>query len=75
MKKFTFTDYDLLKALPGPTQDLYYVLTDDTSTGKKTRLNLMNSDGVIISTWGSNNEIIHPKGLRVLSNNDILVSE
>lgn len=75
VKKYTFSEYDLLKALPGPNQDLYYVLTDDTSTGKKTRLNLMNSDGVIISTWGSNNEIIHPKGLRVLSNNDILVSE
>lgn len=75
VKKYTFTDYDLLKALPGPNQDLYYVLTDDTVNGKKTRLNLMNSDGVIISTWGNNNEIIHPKGLRVLSNNDILVSE
>lgn len=74
--RLSFSSYDVIKALPGPSQDLYYILTDDVlNSGENSRLRLINSSGNEISTWGDNNEIVHPKGLRVLSNSDILVSE
>ena len=74
--RLSFSDFDVIKALPGPSQDLFYILTDDVKNGgNNSRLKLINSSGDEISTWGDNNEIVHPKGLRVLSNNDILVSE
>jgi hypothetical protein len=72
----SFSDYDIVRALPSENTDEYYILTDDVkSNGTNTRLRLINSTGTEISNWGSNNEIIHPKGLRILSNNEILVSE
>ena len=72
----TFTNLDVVKALPGPVQDQYYVLLDDQLTnGLNTRLKLIDSSGNVLSTWGENFELIHPKGLRLLSNNNILVSE
>lgn len=74
--KLIFSQYDVIKVLPGPSQDLFYVLTDDVqSSGANSRLRLINTTGDEISTWGDNNEIIHPKGMKVLSNNDVLVSE
>ncbi len=74
--RLSFSNFDVIKALPGPSQDLYYILTDDVlNSGENSRLKLINSSGNEISTWGDNNEIVHPKGLRVLSNRDILVSE
>ena len=72
----SFSDFDVIRALPSENSDEYYILTDDVkSNGINTRLRLINSTGTEISNWGSNNEIIHPKGLRILSNNEILVSE
>lgn len=72
----SFTNLDVVKALPGPVQDQYYVLLDDQLTnGLNTRLKLIDSSGNVLSTWGENYELIHPKGLRLLSNNNILVSE
>jgi len=74
--RLSFSNFDVIKALPGPSQDLFYILTDDVlNSGENSRLKLINSSGNEISTWGDNNEIVHPKGLRVLSNRDILVSE
>ena len=74
--RLNFADYDIVRALPGPSQDLFYILTDDVITsGSKSRLRLINSTGNEVSVWGENNEIVHPKGMKVLSNNDILVSE
>jgi hypothetical protein len=74
--KLLFNGLDVIKALPGPDQDNFYVLLDDSvSNGANTRLKLVDISGNIISVWGDNYEIIHPKGLRLLSNNDILVSE
>ena len=74
--KLIFTNLDVVKALPGPVQDQYYVLLDDQIlNGINTRLKLIDSSGNVISTWGENYELIHPKGLRLLSNNNILVSE
>ena len=74
--RLSFSNYDVIKALPGPSQDLYYILTDDVqNSGLNSRLRLINTTGDEVSTWGDNNEIIHPKGLKVLSNNDVLVSE
>ena len=72
----SFSDFDVIRALPSENSDEYYIHTDDVkSNGINTRLRLINSTGTEISNWGSNNEIIHPKGLRILSNNEILVSE
>ena len=75
--KLTFNN-DVVKALPGPATDLsnFYVLTDDViNYGANSRLHLVNNSGTILSTWGDNNELFHPKGMRIISNDNILVSE
>lgn len=74
--KIVFNNLDVVKALPGPNQDNFYVLLDDfVNNGIATRLKIVDTTGNVLSTWGENLEIIHPKGLRTISNNDILVSE
>jgi hypothetical protein len=75
--KLTFNN-DVVKALPGPATDFsnFYVLTDDViNFGANSRLHLVNNSGTILSTWGDNNELFHPKGMRIISNDNILVSE
>jgi hypothetical protein len=75
--KLTFNN-DVVKALPGPATDLsnFYVLTDDViNFGANSRLHLVNNSGTILSTWGDNNELFHPKGMRIIANDNILVSE
>jgi hypothetical protein len=74
--KLTFSKLDVVKALPGQNQDEYYVLLDDYfNSGVDTRLKLINSSGNVLSSWGENYEIIHPKGMKILSNNNLVVSE
>ena len=61
-----------------PATDLsnFYVLTDDViNFGANSRLHLVNNSGTILSTWGDNNELFHPKGMRIIANDNILVSE
>lgn len=75
--KLTFNN-DVTKALPGPATDYsnFYVLTDDViNYGINSRLHLVNNSGTILATWGDNNELFHPKGLRIIANNNILISE
>ena len=75
--KLTFNN-DVVKALPGPATDFsnFYVLTDDViNFGANSRLHLVNNSGTILSTWGDNNELFHPKGMRIISNDNILISE
>ena len=75
--KLTFNN-DVVKALPGPASDLsnFYALTDDViNYGANSRLHLVNNSGTILSTWGDNNELFHPKGMRIIANDNILVSE
>jgi hypothetical protein len=75
--KLTFNN-DVIKALPGPATDYsnFYVLTDDViNYGVNSRLHLVNNSGTILSTWGDNNELFHPKGMRIISNDNILISE
>ena len=75
--KLTFNN-DVVKALPGPATDYsnFYALTDDViNFGANSRLHLVNNSGTILSTWGDNNELFHPKGMRVISNDNILISE
>ncbi len=75
--KLTFNN-DVIKALPGPATDYsnFYVLTDDViNFGANSRLHLVSNSGRILSTWGDNNELFHPKGMRIISNDNILVSE
>lgn len=75
--KLTFNN-DVVKALPGPATDYsnFYVLTDDViNFGANSRLHLVNTSGTILSTWGDNNELFHPKGLRIAGNDTILISE
>jgi hypothetical protein len=51
-------------------------LTDDViNFGANSRLHLVNNSGTILSTWGDNNELFHPKGMRIISNDNILISE
>lgn len=74
--RLNFEGLDVVKAMPGPNSDNFYVLLDDSfNQGINTRLKLVDSTGNIISTWGENYELIHPKGLKLMTNNDILVSE
>jgi hypothetical protein len=75
--KLTFNN-DVVKALQGPATDYsnFYVLTDDViNNGLNSRLHLINTSGTILSTWGDNNEIFHPKGMKIISNDNILISE
>jgi hypothetical protein len=75
--KLTFNN-DVVKTLPGPATDYsnFYVLTDDViNNGQNSRLHLVDTSGTIISTWGDNNELFHPKGMRIISNTNILISE
>lgn len=75
--KLTFNN-DVVKALPGPATDFsnFYVLTDDViNFGANSRLHLVNTSGTILATWGDNNELFHPKGLRIAGNDTILISE
>lgn len=75
--KLTFNN-DVVKALPGPASDYsnFYVLTDDViNYGANSRLHLVNNSGTILSTFGDNNELFHPKGMRIISNDNILISE
>jgi len=75
--KLTFNN-DVVKALPGPATDYsnFYVLTDDViNFGANSRLHLVNTSGTILSTWGDNNELFHPKGLKIAGNNTVLISE
>ena len=75
--KLTFNN-DVVKVLPGPATDYsnFYALTDDViNFGANSRLHLVNNSGTILSTWGDNNELFHPKGMRVISNDNILISE
>ena len=76
-RPLTFNN-DVVKALPGPATDYsnFYVLTDDViNNGLNSRLHLINTSGTILSTWGDNNEIFHPKGMKIISNDNILISE
>lgn len=75
--KLTFNN-DVVKALPGPASDYsnFYVLTDDViNFGANSRLHLVNNSGTILSTWGDNNELFHPKGMKIIANDNILISE
>ena len=81
--KLVFPNLDVVRALPGPNNDLYYVLLDDvTNDGLNTRLSLINPQGQVVSNWPNSlsadevvRPIVHPKGLRLLNNGDVLVSE
>jgi hypothetical protein len=81
--KLVFPNVDVVRALPSTSSDLYYVLLDDiTNDGLNSKLSLVDTSGQTLGSWPnstSNNEIsnpiLHPKGLRILSNGDILVSE
>lgn len=81
--KLVFPSVDVVRALPSTSSDLYYVLLDDvTNDGLNSKLSLVDTSGQTLGSWPnstSNNEIsnpiLHPKGLRILSNGDILVSE
>jgi hypothetical protein len=69
-------DGDCVYALPTEKSGEYYVLVDDTFTnGKSSKLLRVNSSNKVIKSWNNNNLLLHPKGLSVLQNGDLLVSE
>ena len=69
-------DGDCVYALPSEKSGEYYVIVDDTFTnGAKSKLLRVNSSNKIIKSWNNNNLLSHPKGLAVLQNGDLLVSE
>ena len=83
VSKVVFPGLDVIRALSSENNNVYYVLLDDTTNdGLNTKLTLMNPQGKVISSWPNAvstndvvNPIVHPKGLRILSNGDVLVSE
>lgn len=69
-------DGDCVYALPSEKSGEYYVIVDDVFTnGKKSKLLRVNSSNKVIKSWNNNNLLLHPKGLNVLQNGDLLVSE
>ena len=69
-------DGDCVYALPSEKSGEYYVIVDDTYTnGTKSKLLRVNSSNKVIKSWNNNNLLTHPKGLAVLQNGDLLVSE
>ena len=69
-------DGDCVYALPSEKSGEYYVIVDDTFTnGTKSKLLRVNSSNKVIKSWNNNNLLTHPKGLAVLQNGDLLVSE
>lgn len=69
-------DGDCVYALPSEASGEYYVIVDDTFTnGKASKLLRVNSSNKVIKSWNNNNLLLHPKGLAVLQNGDLLVSE
>jgi len=69
-------DGDCVYALPSEKSGEYYVIVDDTYTnGTKSKLLRVNSSNKVIKSWNNNNLLTHPKGLTVLQNGDLLVSE
>ena len=69
-------DGDCVYALPTEKSGEYYVIVDDTFTsGSKSKLLRINSSNKVIKSWNNNNLLLHPKGLTVLQNGDLLVSE
>ena len=69
-------DGDCVYALPTEKSGEYYILVDDTFTsGSKSKLLRVNSSNKVIKSWNNNNLLLHPKGLSVLQNGDLLVSE
>lgn len=69
-------DGDCVYALPTEKSGEYYILVDDTFTnGIKSKLLRVNSSNKVIKSWNNNNLLVHPKGLSVLQNGDLLVSE
>ena len=69
-------DGDCVYALPSEKSGEYYVVVDDTYTnGTKSKLLRVNSSNKVIKSWNNNNLLSHPKGLTVLQNGDLLVSE
>jgi len=69
-------DGDCVYALPSEKSGEYYVIVDDIYTsGKNSKLLRVNSSNKVIKSWNNNNLLLHPKGLAVLQNGDLLVSE
>ncbi len=69
-------DGDCVYALPTEKSGEYYVVVDDVFTnGKDSKLLRVNSSNKIIKSWNNNDLLLHPKGLAVLQNGDLLVSE
>jgi len=67
---------DCVYALPTEKSGEYYVIVDDTFTnGKNSKLLRVNSSNKVIKSWNNNDLLLHPKGLAVLQNGDLLVSE
>ena len=69
-------DGDGVYAMPSELASEYYVAVDDRfNAGKNSKLIRYNSSGKIIKSWNNKNLLKHPKGLNVLPNGDLLISE
>lgn len=69
------TDGDAVRALPDASMIQYWVLLDDiVGDGAMSRLVRIDTSGKILWNWGTG-IIVHPTGLKILPNGDLLVSE
>ncbi len=67
---------DGIYAMPTELSSEYYVAVDDRfNAGKNSKLVRYNSSGKVIKSWNNKNLLKHPKGLNVLPNGDVLISE
>jgi hypothetical protein len=65
---------DAVRALPDSGGTEYWVLIDDRAGGRGSRLVRIDSSGKVKWSWGGGT-LVHPTGLRMLPNGNILISE
>jgi len=66
---------DAVRAVPvESTQEYWAALDDILGDGRSSRVVRMNSAGRVVFTWGAGT-LLHPTGLALLPNGDLLVSE
>jgi hypothetical protein len=66
-------DGDAVRALPYSNME-FWVLVDDRTNGRTSRLCRINTAGTVTWSWGAG-VLVHPTGLRLLDSGDILISE
>ena len=65
---------NVTRALPGTAVDYWIAVDDVSGNGQSSRIMNVNSAGTVLFSWGTG-ILLHPVGLKILPNSDILISE